>query len=407
VRNLPKHQLVGLLFAFFSLSFLSVSCNESSNNDDNTEPVLAWQTIPITMQMEAGVEEYYTHPNGGFTIHSGVGWMMPLGRASYVAGRGYDESAEMMPSYMWSDGETLNPSWGALFDTTLFCIYSLPDGDIYAWDGIMAGVQANDVDDGKIDYLLNVIVGGTGRYENANGILLGRTPGRGAEVPPDGSNTPFPLALPTSILKIMEGFINIEVEESELSESLPTIGSLNPQKWPEALAEFEAGNTIIPLNLEMEAGSAQWNDHGSGETTSAGLGWIEPFGRAEYHSGVGYDEDTPALRPDFMDDPSSPYAMDELCIYHLPEGDIYAYNAIVGNLALPTEDGRADYNLEIIVGGDGAFTGATGMLFGYTSGRGSEDFPESDGVTGPVPLSNPNIKIMEGYIIKYVAESVD
>jgi hypothetical protein len=352
------------------------------------------------MQMEAGVDEYYAHPNGGFTIHSGVGWMMPLGRASYVAGRGYEESADMMPSYMWSDSETLNPSWGALFDTTLFCIYSLPDGDIYAWDGIMSAVQPVESDDGKIDYLLNVIVGGTGRYENAHGILLGRTPGRGAEVAPADSNTPFPLTLPTSILKIMEGFINIEVEESEVSEALPTIGSLNPQKWPGAVADFEAGDTIVPVSIEMEAGSSQWNDYGSGETYSAGIGWVEPFGRAEYHSGTGYDEDTQGLRPDFLDDASSPYLMDELCIYHLAEGDIYAYSGTVGNLASPTEDGRADYLLEIIVGGNGAFSGASGMLFGFTSGRGGEEFPENDGVTGPGTLSNPNIKIMEGYIIK-------
>ena len=100
-----------------------------------------------------------------------------------------------------------DPSWTAMFGgTDLFCIYRTSQGDIYAWDGIMGNIQPVVNDDGKMDYLLNVVVGGTGAFENAGGILLGITPVRGPNQP---TAIPSPFKWPDSILKLMEGYVEI------------------------------------------------------------------------------------------------------------------------------------------------------------------------------------------------------
>lgn len=156
--------------------------------------------IPITMEMEAGAAQYEEWPGGGKTIHAGIGWLLPFGRSEYVAGMGYPEAEEYpMPSYM-------NDEWMSTYNTRLFCIYHLADGDIYAYDGITGNYkpELENGDDGKMDYLINVIVGGTGAYEGATGMLLGRTPGRGAS-----TQVSEGVSLPVSILKIMEGYIKI------------------------------------------------------------------------------------------------------------------------------------------------------------------------------------------------------
>jgi len=353
-------------------------------NPKSKNPNVTYQTVPLTMQMEAGVPFHLEGPEVERTIHSGIGWLAPFGRASYVAGVGYEEADAYRPDYMTDE------SWSAMFSTGLFCIYSLEDGDIYAFDGVMGNIEPTVAeDDGKIDYLMNVIVGGTGRYRNANGILLGRTPGRGDA--PDSS-------LPLVLMKIMEGYINLQVKESKYKPMLPAVGTKNPIKWPNAEENLLDGD-LIPINIEMEAGRDQWNAWTSGSTIIAGTGWVEPFGRATYHYGFGYAESTDELRPDFMDDSSwsTPYPTANLCIYHLDGGDIYTYDGIVGNLAPATDDGKSDYIIEVIVGGDGIYTGATGMILGYTFGRGEAAVPE--GQTLPISLPDSILKIMEGYIL--------
>jgi hypothetical protein len=161
----------------------------------------AYKTIPITMEMEAGVAQYKAWPGGGKTIHAGIGWIEPFGRSEYVAGMGYPETKKFPePSYF-------NEEWMKVYSTRLFCIYMLKDGNIYAYDGIVGNLEA-ETDDGKMDYLINVIVGGTGAYEGATGMLLGRTPGR-------GKNTEVTegVSLPVSILKLMEGYIKIPIKK--------------------------------------------------------------------------------------------------------------------------------------------------------------------------------------------------
>jgi hypothetical protein len=159
-----------------------------------------YKTTIIKMEMEAGADKYEPWPGGGNTIHTGIGWLHPFGRGEYYAGMGYPEAeAFPPPSYF-------NEEWMNTYATRLFCIYRLADGDIYAYDGVTANLEPtlSDGDDGKMDYLINVIVGGTGAYEGATGMLLGRTPGRGAS-----TDVSEGVSLPVSILKLMEGYIKI------------------------------------------------------------------------------------------------------------------------------------------------------------------------------------------------------
>jgi len=156
------------------------------------------------MEMEAGAAQYKQWPGGQKTVHAGIGWIEPFGRSEYVAGRGYPEQAKFpKPSYF-------NEEFKSLYDDSpdLFCIYMLKDGNIYAYDGVIGTLEPANDDDGKLDYLINVIVGGTGAYEGATGMLLGKTPGRGKSTEVgDG------VKLPVSILKLMSGYIRIPIKK--------------------------------------------------------------------------------------------------------------------------------------------------------------------------------------------------
>lgn len=161
-----------------------------------------YKIIPITMEMEAGAAQYKEWPGGKKTIHAGIGWIHPFGRSEYSAGIGYPEAERYPnPSYF-------NDEWMKTYETDLFCIYKLKDGDIYVYDGVVGNIEPKENDDGKVDYLINVIVGGTGAYEGATGMLLGRTPGRGKSTDVNDD-----LSLPVSILKLMQGYIKIPVKK--------------------------------------------------------------------------------------------------------------------------------------------------------------------------------------------------
>ena len=163
-----------------------------------------YKVVPITMEMEAGAAQYKQWPGGQKTIHAGIGWIEPFGRSEYVAGRGYPEQTKF-PKPSW-----FNEEFKSLYDDSpdLFCIYMLKDGNIYAYDGVVGTLDPATNDDGKMDYLVNVIVGGTGAYDGATGMLLGKTPGRGRSTEVgDG------VKLPVSILKLMSGYIRIPMKK--------------------------------------------------------------------------------------------------------------------------------------------------------------------------------------------------
>ena len=169
----------------------------------------------VRMNFHAGYNVYKEWPNGGMTIHSGIGWFHPFGPSEYygmanVPGNECEESKKFPLSEHFTD------FWMKNFETDLFCIYRMKDGDIYAWDGMFA-VRGEDPNKCIVynseytrqDVLVNVVVGGTGRYEGATGLLIGTTEGGGVTKVcgkmPDGSD----LELPETIMKDLQGYIRL------------------------------------------------------------------------------------------------------------------------------------------------------------------------------------------------------
>lgn len=167
----------------------------------------------VRMNYHAGYNVYKEWPNGGMTIHAGIGWFHPFGPSEYygmanIPGNWCEEAKQFpLENYFTED-------WMKNFETDLFCIYRMPDGDIYAWDGMFAvrGLDAHkcikyNSEYTRQDVLVNVIVGGTGRYEGVRGLLIGTAEGGGkTEVcgkMPDGSD----LELPETIMKDLSGYI--------------------------------------------------------------------------------------------------------------------------------------------------------------------------------------------------------
>ena len=169
----------------------------------------------VRMNYHAGYGVYKEWPNGGRTIHSGIGWFHPFGPSEYygvanIPGETCEESKQFpLQTYFTED-------WMKNFETDLFCIYRLADGDIYVWDGMFAvrGLDAHkcivyNSEYTRQDVIVNVVVGGTGRYEGARGLLIGTTEGGGATKVvgkmPDGSD----LELPETIMKDLDGWIRL------------------------------------------------------------------------------------------------------------------------------------------------------------------------------------------------------
>ena len=172
-----------------------------------------YKTVQVRMTYEAGAAQYSKWPSGK-TIHSGIGWFHPFGKSHYYAGVGYDEAAPFVTDELFSK------FWMDEFETDLFCIYRLDDGDIYVYDGIFAVRDEGDitmhyedyekVPDVRRDVLVNVIVGGTGAYEGAVGLMIGTAEGGGEMHGVDEGIT-----LPDSIVKILSGYMRIPIADSE------------------------------------------------------------------------------------------------------------------------------------------------------------------------------------------------
>ena len=167
------------------------------------------------MKYHAGYDRYKKWPNGGLTIHAGIGWFHPFGPSEYY-GMACPPDCMAEEAKLFPLDEFFTEDWMKNFETDLFCIYRMEDGDIYAWDGIFA---VRGLDAGKCigynseytrqDVLVNVIVGGTGRYEGARGLMIGTAEGGGETKVvgqmPDGSD----LELPATIMKDLSGYIRI------------------------------------------------------------------------------------------------------------------------------------------------------------------------------------------------------
>ena len=188
---------------------------EEAPAEPEITPKESGTVFQVRMNYHAGYNVYKEWPNGGMTIHSGIGWFHPFGPSEYFGMASipdnWCEEAKQFPleDYFTED-------WKKQYETDLFCIYRLPDGDIYAWDGIFAcrGVDAHkcigfNSELTRQDVLINVIVGGTGRYEGARGLMIGTAEGAGEGKVcgkwPDGKD----LELPETIMKDLSGYIRI------------------------------------------------------------------------------------------------------------------------------------------------------------------------------------------------------
>ena len=171
------------------------------------EKFVSCMTYNVRMAYEAGYDLLKQWPCDGLTVHAGIGWFHPFGRSEYYAIAGDCPEKKAFPIE-----EYFTEKWMDIFDTGLFCIYRLQDGDIYAYDGIFQqrgagdeGVPSKTVELRR-DILTNVIVGGTGRYKGATGLMIGTAEGSGQS---KLVNEEIQQTLPQALLKCLEGYIKI------------------------------------------------------------------------------------------------------------------------------------------------------------------------------------------------------
>lgn len=161
------------------------------------------------MNYQAGYGQYETWPTAGKTLHAGKGWFHPFGESHYYAIVGGCPEQEA-----FKQSELFTEYWMDVYDTSLFCIYRMADGDIYAYDGVFAVRGRGNVtvpcdsEFSRRDILVNVIVGGRGRYEGATGLMIGTGEGGGNSRKIDDE-----LTLPEVLIKSMSGYIKIPVRD--------------------------------------------------------------------------------------------------------------------------------------------------------------------------------------------------
>lgn len=163
-------------------------------------------TLTISAHFQAGSGLYRQREGGGVTWHYGLGYIEPFGAAEYYCGKGFPEQKSHPP-----------PDWvvslfGSLtgIPDPLMCIYTVKDGSIYVYDGAAGNrVMASD---GGLNQIVNIVVGGTGRFEGATGIWLGSADGRGLQTQVIPGRK-----VPEVLVKIMEGYVKLQPAEATSS----------------------------------------------------------------------------------------------------------------------------------------------------------------------------------------------
>jgi len=179
--------------AILSLTFASPTAAQESSAPSIT---------PISMRLEAGTA-FYEAWSSGTTIHSGVGYIDPYGSTDYWCGIDYAE-AEAFPDRMAQNAELLGNSRDS---APLFCVYRAEGGDIYVLDVLIGSIERREGSIERVDAVVNVVLGGTGVFEDASEFWVGTTSGRG-----EGNEVAPGISLPDSILKLMEGFVRVPAE---------------------------------------------------------------------------------------------------------------------------------------------------------------------------------------------------
>ena len=164
------------------------------------------EVTPVELAFEAGAG-FHRDWSSGTTIHSGIGYLKPFGPASYSCGREYDE-AEDFPeppgAHEWMVEHSIDGG-------AIFCVYSLPRGDIYAWDYMVGHSYIEPELNGRNSTVVNIVVGGTGPFENASGIWVGTTDGAGETIKVNERH-----AWPQSIMKLMDGYVRVVADQPEI-----------------------------------------------------------------------------------------------------------------------------------------------------------------------------------------------
>lgn len=366
-----------------------------------TAPGNDYDIIPISMYMQAGHEQWEAWPEGTMTVHAGEGYIDPFGVGTYTMGAGYPEQTAEFTTDVW-----LSDWWKSAFCGGSFCMYQMADGDIYCLDGVYGKIEVNALDSekspdynyGREDALINIIVGGTGAYEGATGIILGHTPSTGSQ------EMAGVMVLPQALFKFMQGYIKIPHDPSTVSYTADPDDNSTAE-----LVEFADDARAIEVNMVMKAGSTEYTEHPGGtRTIHSGIGYMYPFGYggdASYVAGIGYSEQTAIGQPgdyfkqNFIDE----YNASLFCIYTVEGmGDMFVFDGLWGNMLKEEEEikgvagelaQRQDALVNVVVGGNGDFEGMTGILMGKTMGAG-----EYTDVGGGYTLPSTLLKVMTGYV---------
>ncbi|MCC7463975.1 MAG: hypothetical protein IT480_16125 [Gammaproteobacteria bacterium] len=154
---------------------------------------------------------------------------------------------------------------------------------------------------------------------------------------------------------------------------------------------------VTLVRVQFEAGAAWFQPWSSGTTFHAGSGYIKPFGAASYSCGTGYAEASRHPAPAGVAAWFAAHAIDQnplFCVYRLKDGDLYVYDYLIGHVQLDAaSDVRSDAVVNIVVGGSGIFSGASGVWTGTTDGRGVLTAVRPD-----YRLPASILKLMDGYL---------
>jgi hypothetical protein len=162
------------------------------------------------------------------------------------------------------------------------------------------------------------------------------------------------------------------------------------------------------VNVHLQASSNLHKDWpGAASTRHYGMGYIEPFGAAEYYCGKDFPEEK-----NYPLDDGSKALFQKLtgradalfCVYRTSEGSFYVYDSVTGQRT-EAADGSQNDMINLVVAGTGAYKGATGLWTGLTEGRLSPPRAGGAGPNGPGAAmagqgtgSPVLLKIMEGYV---------
>lgn len=362
-----------------------------------------YDVIPISMTMQAGYQEYNSYTSGFKTIHAGIGYIDPLGEGHYYAGVGYNEIAGNEEGIYVSDWMDAN------FGCSLFCVYSLPDGDIYAWDGIYganAKDMANYMSSGakytadqvngstptRTDALINIIVGGTGAYKGATGVLVGSTSGGGVYGTNDG------MTLPQTLFKLMNGYIKIPKDASATSTHKVT---QEISKDNSALEVSKTNYAMVNCELRLQSGAQEASNKGAG----TGVGTMLPFNANAMTSESGNSLAAASKYPvanyvnnNWLDAYGTPTFM----VYHINDGTVagdlygwqFSYGTMLDETSKLSTSGTQNALFTLIVDGTGDFKGTTGILTGHEA----TSNPANWGTTkaGSTPLCD--LSLLSGYL---------